>query len=123
MGYKFEVTWLLRLPVEELPEEPGERREDNPNQILWKRTSGNIILGFFREGHKIAHPVGMEVIIVTKSEQAIGIGKIVKSEIYQLPDGSITTVVEFSVKRMFDEEEQRVITKVIREMYSYEHRK
>lgn len=116
MGYKFELTWLLRLPVDELPQEPGDRQEDE-HLLLWKRTSGSIILGFLRQGHKLAYPVGLDVLIVTKSEETIGIGNIVKSEIYQLPDGSITTVVEFTVKRLFDETEKKVLTKVIREMY------
>ncbi|KKM09039.1 hypothetical protein SY88_21215 [Clostridiales bacterium PH28_bin88] len=119
MGYKFEFTWLLRLPVDELPEHPGEKKEEGGNLLLWKRTSGNIILGFFREGHKLAHPVGMDVLIVTKSEETIGIGRIVKSEIYQLPDGSITTVVEFNIRRMFEPDERAVLTRVIREMYGY----
>jgi len=123
LGYKFEFTWLLRLPVDELPEAPGEKRGEGENLILWKRSSGNIILGFFREGHKLAHPVGMDVLIVTKSEETIGIGRIVKSEIYQLPDGSITTVVEFSVRRMFDPEERQVMTRIIREMYGKGHQK
>ncbi|MHB1418267.1 MAG: hypothetical protein ACYCX4_01575 [Bacillota bacterium] len=117
MGYKYEFTWLLRLPVESLPEEPGDKNVENGNLILWKRSTGNIILGFFREGHKLAYPVGLQVLIVTKSERAIGYGKVVKSEIYELPDGSITTVVEFSVTRTFDELEEKVLTKVFREMY------
>lgn len=122
LGYKFEFTWLLRLPVDELPEHPGEKKGEGENLLLWKRTSGNIILGFFREGHKLAHPVGMDVLIVTKSEETIGIGRIIKSEIYQLPDGSITTVVEFSIKRMFEPDERTVLTRVIREMYSYRNK-
>jgi len=117
MGYKYEFTWLLRLPVEELPENPGEQVGEGENLLLWKRSSGNIILGFFREGHKLAYPVGLEVLILTKSERCIGYGKVVKSEIYQLPDETITTVVEFSVSRLFDPEEEKVMTKVIREMY------
>lgn len=119
MGYKFEFTWLLRLPVDELPEEPGQKlqNENNENLLLWKRTSGNIILGFFREGHKLVYPVGLDVLIVTKSQETIGIGKIVKSEIYELPDGSLTTVVEFSLKRMFDDNEREVVSRVIKEMY------
>ncbi len=119
MGYKFEFTWLLRLPVDELPAEPGQKIQgsENENLLLWKRTSGNIILGFFREGHKLVYPVGLEVLIITKSQEVIGIGKIVKSEIYELPDGSLTTVVEFSLKRMLDDDEKPIVTKVIREMY------
>jgi len=117
LGYKFEFTWLLRLPVNELPAHPGEKKGEGENLLLWKRSSGNIILGFFREGYKLSHPVGMDVIILTKEEEAIGIGRILKSEIYQLPDGSITTVVEFSVRRLFDPHERTVITRVIREMY------
>lgn len=118
MGYKYEFTWLLRLPVDELPEEPGQQYEDEgTGRILWKRTSGNIILGYSREGMKLSHPVGMEVIIVNKSEVAIGIGRVVKSEIYQLPNGTITTVVEFSLKRMFNDTEREIITNVIYEMY------
>ena len=117
MGYKHEFTWLLRLPVEELPQIPGEKMGENENLLLWKRSNGNIILGFFREGHKLAYPVGLEVLIVTKSERTIGYGKVVKSEIHQLPDGSLSTVVEFSLTRFFDENEERVFTKVIREMY------
>jgi hypothetical protein len=96
---------------------PGEKKGDGENLLLWRRSSGNIILGFFREGYKLSHPVGMDVIIVTKEEEAIGIGRIVKSEIYQLPDGSVTTVVEFSVRRMFAPDERTVLTRVIREMY------
>ncbi|NLC76056.1 MAG: hypothetical protein GX750_00305 [Clostridia bacterium] len=118
MGYKYEFTWLLRLPVDQLPEEPGQQyEEEETGRILWKRSSGNIILGYTREGMKLSHPVGMEVIIVNKSEVAIGIGKVVKSEIYQMPNGLITTVVEFTVKRFFDEQEKEIITRVILEMY------
>lgn len=123
MGYKYEFTWLLRLPVDQLPEEPGQQYEEaETGRILWRRSSGNIILGFSREGMKLSHPVGMEVIIVNKSEVAIGIGKIVKSEIYQLPNGTITTVVEFSLKRLFDDTEKEIITRVINEMYGPEKR-
>ncbi|WP_338827595.1 hypothetical protein [Neomoorella thermoacetica] len=117
VGYKYEFTWLIRLPVDELPQEPGEQKGDGENLLLWKRSSGNIILGFFRQGHKLAHPVGMEALIVTKSEEVLGYGRIVKSEIYELPDGSLTTVVEFTITRLFDEEEKRVITKIFQEMY------
>lgn len=106
--------------MDRLPKEPGEQVGQGENLILWKRSSGNIILGFFRHGHKLAHPVGLEALIVTKSEEVLGYGRIVKSEIYQHPDGSLTTVVEFSVTRLFDEEEKRVITKVFREMYGKE---
>ena len=123
MGYKYEFTWLLRLPVDQLPEEPGQQYEEaETGRILWRRSSGNIILGFSREGMKLSYPVGMEVIIVNKSEVAIGIGKIVKSEIYQLPNGTITTVVEFSLKRLFDDTEREIITRVINEMYGPEKR-
>ncbi|NLL19638.1 MAG: hypothetical protein GX262_11550 [Clostridia bacterium] len=118
MGYKYEFTWLLRLPVDQLPEEPGQQiEEEETGRILWKRSSGNIILGYNREGIKLSHPVGMEVIIITKSEVAIGIGKIVKSEIYQMPNGLTTTVVEFAVKRFFDEQEKEIITRIMLEMY------
>ncbi|GAW91238.1 hypothetical protein [Calderihabitans maritimus] len=117
MGYKYEFTWLLRLPVDELPDKPGEKQEADNQLLLWKRTSGNIILGFFRTGHKLVYPVGMDVLLVTRSGEVIGIGTIVKSEIYQLPDNSLTTVVEFSVKRMFEEEEKRILTRVVKEMY------
>lgn len=119
MGYKYEFTWLIRLPVDELPEKPNEQKGDGENLLLWKRTSGNIILGFFRQGYKLAHPVGMEALIVTKSEEVLGYGHIVKSEIYELPDGTLTTVVEFSVTRLFDEEEKRIVTRVFREMYGH----
>ncbi|MHB1126101.1 MAG: hypothetical protein ACYC2T_03960 [Bacillota bacterium] len=117
MGYKFEFTWLLRLPVEDLPETPGDQKGEDGNRLLWKRSTGNIILGFLREGHKLAYPVGLQVLIVTKSERVIGYGKVVKSEIYELPDGMITTVVEFSVTRKFDEPEEQILTRVFREMY------
>lgn len=120
MGYKYEFTWLIRLPVDELPQQPGEQKGDGENLLLWRRSSGNIILGYFRQGHKLTHPVGLEALIVTKSEEVLGYGRVIKSEIYQLPDGSITTVVEFSVTRLFDEEEKRIITKVFREMYGRE---
>ncbi|HBT46593.1 MAG TPA: hypothetical protein DEA73_01735 [Peptococcaceae bacterium] len=117
VGYKYEFTWLIRLPVDELPQEPGEKMGDGENLLLWKRSCGNIILGFFRQGHKLAHPVGLEAFIVNKSEEVLGYGRVVKSEIYQLPDGSITTVVEFCVTRLFDAEEKRIITRVFQEMY------
>jgi len=123
LGYKYEFTWLLRLPVNELPAYPGDKMRDGENLLLWKRSSGNIILGFFREGHKLSHPVGMDVFIVTKSEETIGIGRILKSEIYQLPDGSISTVVEFTVRRLFESEERAVISRVLKEMYSYNSHK
>ncbi|MDN5347242.1 MAG: hypothetical protein PWP65_806 [Clostridia bacterium] len=117
MGYKYEFTWLIRLPVDELPAAPGDQKGDGENLLLWKRSSGNIILGYFRQGHKMTHPVGLEALIVTKSEEAIGYGRVVKSEVYQLPDGSITTVVEFTVTRLFNEQEKEIITRVFREMY------
>ncbi|MGI6285362.1 hypothetical protein SEF58_06060 [Neomoorella humiferrea] len=122
LGYKYEFTWLIRLPVDELPEKPNEQKGDGENLLLWKRTSGNIILGYFRQGHKLAHPVGLEALIVTKSEEVLGYGHIVKSEIYELPDGTMTTVVEFSVTRLFDEEEKRVMTRIFREMYGQKQR-
>lgn len=115
MGYKYEFTWLIRLPVDELPEGPCTQQGDSG--ILWRRTGGNIILGFFRHGHKYTHPVGLEALIVTRSETVLGYGHIVKSEIYELPDRRLTTVVEFSVTRLFDDEEKRIMTRIFREMY------
>ncbi|NLW06868.1 MAG: hypothetical protein GX039_02640 [Clostridia bacterium] len=115
LGYRYEFTWLIRLPVDELPEDPTPQMENNG--ILWKRSGGNIILGFIRHGHKYTYPVGLEALIVTKNETVIGYGRIVKSEIYELPDHRLTTVVEFSVTRLFDDEEKRIITRIFREMY------
>jgi len=115
MGYRYEFTWLIRLPVEELPEEPS--RQENDGIMLWKRTSGNIILGFFRQGLKLSYPVGLEALIINKNEVVLGYGRIIKSEIYELPDSRLTTVVEFSVSRLFDEEEKRIMTRIFREMY------
>ncbi|MBM7865329.1 hypothetical protein GTO89_00905 [Heliobacterium gestii] len=115
MGYTFEFTWVLRLPVEELPTEPSQSPGD---QLLWKRTHGNIILGFTREGGRM-YPVGMPVLIVTNREETIGIGRIQRCEIHALPNGKQTTVVEFSITRMFDEQERRVVSEVFKEMYGY----
>lgn len=115
LGYKYEFTWLIRLPVDELPQGPEKQKDDSG--ILWKRSSGNIILGFFRHGHKYTHPVGLEALIVTKNETVLGYGRIVKSEIYELPDHRLTTVVEFSVTRLFDEQEKAIMTRIFREMY------
>ncbi len=38
---------------------------------------------------------------MTKSEEVLGYSRIVKSEIYELPDGSLLTVVEFTITRPF----------------------
>ncbi|WP_341478999.1 hypothetical protein [Heliobacterium chlorum] len=115
LGYKFEFTWVLRLPVDELPQEPPQ---SPGNHLLWKRTHGNIILGFTKEGGRM-YPVGMPVLIVTNQEETVGIGRILRCEIHALPNGKQTTVVEFSVVRMFDPDEGPVISKVFKEMYGY----
>lgn len=115
MGYRYEFTWVLRLPVDELPSDPTSTVGDH---LLWKRTHGNIILGFTREGGRM-YPVGMPVLIVTSQEDTIGIGRIQRCEIHALPNGHQTTVVEFSVVRMFDPEEVRVVSRVFQEMYGY----
>jgi hypothetical protein len=117
LGYKYEFTWLIRLPVNELPE--GPTKQTNDSCILWRRSSGNIILGFSRHDRKYTYPVGLEALIVTKNETVLGYGRIVKSEIYELPDHRLTTVVEFSITRLFDEQEKIITTRVFKEMYGH----
>lgn len=115
MDYSYEFSWLLRLPIEELP---SATSQPNENLLVWRRSNGNIILGFFRQ--RMQYPVGLKVLIVTSKKDTIGIGKIIKSETHVLPDGTITTVVEFTVIRLFDESEKSVISKIINEMYNEE---
>ena len=112
MDYIYEFSWLLRLPTEELP---SSASQPNENLLVWRRSNGNIILGFFRQ--RMQFPVGAKVLIVTCNKETIGIGKILKSETHVLPDGTLTTVVEFSVTRLFEENEKNFITKIINEMY------
>lgn len=113
MDYIYEFSWLLRLPIEELP---SSTSQPNENLLVWRRSNGNIILGFFRQ--RMQFPVGAQVLIVTSNKLTIGIGKILKSETHVLPDGTLTTVVEFSVTRLFEEDEKNFITKIINEMYN-----
>ena len=111
MEYSYEFSWRLRLPTEELPSATSQPSE---NVLIWRRSNGNIILGFFRQ--RKLYPVGAKVVIVTSKDDAIGIAKIVKSETHILPDGSVTTVIEFIVMRIFEEHEKECITKIINEM-------
>ena len=115
MDFSYEFSWLLRLPIEELP---SATSQPNENLLVWRRSNGNIILGFFRQRRQ--YPVGAKVLIVTSKKETIGFGRIVKSETHVLPDGSITTVVEFSVIRLFDEDEKQCVSKIINEMYDEE---
>lgn len=115
MGYTYEFTWVLRLPSEELPDESSSSTQD---ALVWKRTHGNIILGYNRQGGRM-YPVGMTVLIITRSEKAIGIGSIHKCEIHALPNGQQMTLVEFTVKRMFNAQEVEIVSRVFREMYGY----
>lgn len=112
LDYIYEFSWLLRLPTEELPSATSQANE---NLLVWRRSNGNIILGFFRQ--RMQYPVGAKVLIVTSKKDTIGIGKILKSETHVLPDGTLTTVVEFSISRLFEDDEKSVISRIIDEMY------
>ena len=111
LEYSYEFSWRLRLPTDELPSATSQPSE---NTLIWRRSNGNIILGFFRQ--RKLYPVGAKVVIVTNKNDAIGIAKIVKSETHILPDGSVTTVIEFIVIRLFEEQEKQCLTKIIVEM-------
>lgn len=112
LDFSYEFSWLLRLPTEDLP---SATSQPNDNLLVWRRSNGNIILGFFRQRRQ--YPVGAKVLIVTSKKETIGYGRILKSETHVLPDGSITTVVEFTVIRLFDEKEKEMISKLVNEIY------
>ncbi len=114
MGYKYELTWLLRLPTPDMPCE--DSNFDQNGLLCWKRSNGNIILGFFREGARL-YPVGLNVLIISSMGETLGYAKIIKSEIHLLPDGTATSVVEFNLGRRFEGEEKKIMSQVIMEMY------
>lgn len=113
MDYSYVFSWLLRIPLEDLP---SATSQSNENLLVWRRSNGNIILGFF--GQRVQYPVGAKALILTNANIVIGIANIIKSETHVLPDGSITTVVEFTVVRLFNDDEKKTITSIITEMYS-----
>jgi hypothetical protein len=106
LGYNVEYNWLLKVDA------PGDLRDPN---VRARYEQGKALV-FSKRGAR-HYPVGVPIMLVEADGSAAGYVMIAQSKVVAV--NPPLTHVEAVVGRFFDDEERRLVSQVLKEMYGW----